>query len=188
MEKGSGESHSEDGKKDDRKAVDVFGFEPILLQADALQPLFSKYIMEGGANSERPVVENLKLVGRKALSTCRVDEPYFSPTDDRMYHLSAQRGIDFVTQVACAQVLYLNRMRSKTCEMWLNDFDCTYLRPVRTLRFDLEVELIARSVTPSFPPRKAPRTFYKWRFDVEKGAWFGVFTASFPFEDRMTGV
>src|SRR5215210_797764 len=100
----------------------------VLLEQPAIKPLYSAYIMDGGTASERIAIDWVEMVERTVKARCRFLTHTVSPTDQNRFHVSAQRGFEFITQVACVQVHYLNELPAKTVEMWLNDYSVTCVR------------------------------------------------------------
>ena len=152
-----------------------------VLEGAALKGYYSPYIMEGGAAKDRIAIDRIEINGRSCKATCSMKEYYTSPTDTVGFHLSVQRSVDFLTQIACIHALYLNGRETKDVEIWMPDFQITLTKPQRDPNnIQISMDLFARSSAQSKGASKNELSFYKWKFDIGDGGWWGVVTYCLP--------
>lgn len=152
------------------------------LTKDQLRPFYSPYIMEGGQNEDVFQIDKLVVDGRECHATCSFPKYFTSPTDTS-FHLSVQRSIDLVTQVALTHALVLNGIDKKETEIWMQDISLRLTKPQRDpndIRFSLS--LYNRTVVAPSGQRKTHRSFYRWRIEIGEGDWFGNVTYCLPIE------
>ncbi len=153
----------------------------VVLSKEELEPYHSPYIM-GGHKDDVFQIDKLVVDGRRCRAKCSFPSYFTSPTDTS-FHLSVQRSIDLVTQVALTHALVLNGIEKKEVEIWMPDISLHLTRPQRDPNNILiGVFLYGRTVVPPSGQRKTHRTFYSWRVEIGEGEWFGDVTYSLPIE------
>lgn len=152
-----------------------------VLEGQALESLLSPY-WGAGHKQDTHQIRRLIVTDRVVTAACRVPEYYISPTDPR-FHLSVFNATAFLCQVGIAHALHLNGHTQKTVEVLMNDYSITLTRMLNDPdNVPVRMEIFGRSGITQ--PARRPRTFYRWRFDVGEGAWWGTITLSFPFAER----
>lgn len=152
-----------------------------VLKGTELEAYYSDYIMRGGYKQDEIAISSIEVDGKRAVATCTFPKFYTSQTDTS-FHLSVQRTVDFLTQIACAHALYLTGIPDKNVEIWMTNFHINLTKPQRdpnAIRFELE--LYARVVRQPTEKTPGPFTFYTWKFFVgESQDWWGEVTYCLP--------
>jgi hypothetical protein len=153
-----------------------------LLQGEILQPYFSDYIMGGGRAKEKPRIRSVDIKGLVATADCYMDDYYVSPDDHLGYHFGMDIGFYLVIQTGIIHALYLSGYKEKKMECIGTDYSITCANAIRSPETEVRLEMVSRYVTTATMRSRGPRTFWRWRFELGKGAWFGAITLSFPFD------
>jgi hypothetical protein len=112
---------------------------------------------------------------------CRQPDFFISPTDPK-YHLSVPSAINFLCQVGIAQALFINGYSTKTVEVLMTDFSMTLTKQLGDPNhIPVKMNIFGHLVTSQTEQRKTPRTFYKYKYEIGEGAWWGTVTLCFPF-------
>lgn len=151
-----------------------------MLEGVALKSLLSPYWDEG-FKQDTHRISHINVDGNKAKAICNMTSHFTSPTDPR-FHLSIFNAVDFICQVGIAHALYLNNYNEKTVEVLMTDIQVTLTKQVyEPKEIPIDMEIFGRSTTAPGLNRKTSRSFYKWKFDVANGLWWGNVTLCFPF-------
>ena len=152
------------------------------LLAEDLKPFNSPYIMEGGQNQDVFQIDKLTVDGRECHAQCSFPKYFTSPTDTS-FHLSVQRSVDLVTQIALTHALVLNGIDKKEVEIWMPEISLRLTKPQRDPNnIKISLFLYGRTVVAPTGQRKSHRTFYRWRIEIGDGDWFGNVTYCLPIE------
>lgn len=154
-----------------------------ILKGDKLNALMSPYWAEGFKQDTHDLA-SVTINKNRIEAECKMKSFFISPTDPR-FHLSVFNATDFICQAGIVHALFINGFESKQHEVLMTDIQMTLTKQVMdpTL-IPITMEIYAKSVTTPSQSRKTPRSFYKWKFDVANGAWWGTVTLCFPFEAK----
>ena len=142
-----------------------------VLQGSALADLSSPYLNCGLSKDEHEILGSNS--NKHIRAACCLPNYYLSPTDTS-FHMSLLNAAALTSQVGIIHFLRLNGYRTKTFEIWMNDFTITFVRPVRDpQRIDIDMEVFARSTTEVRGTGKPKKIFYRWRFDICHGFRMG---------------
>lgn len=154
-----------------------------IVSGAAIQALTSPY-WSGGYKQDTHVVDSVTIDGNDAVGICSMSEYFISPTDPK-FHLSIFNATDFLCQVGIIHVLFLNDYKQKTMEVLMTDIQFNLTRQLSDPKeIPFKMSIFAKSVAAPSQKRKTARTFYRWKFDVANGAWWGTVSLCFPFEGK----
>jgi hypothetical protein len=159
------------------------------LGAGELEQLYAPFLMSGGMAEEKIAFDWVKVDGKTATASCRLDGFYRSPWDFE-FHLNAITGMALISQLAMIHGMVVCGVERKDFEILMMDYQQTMTALVREQSgIRLEMNIAQRSVAPAgFRGQKHPRTFFKWTFTVNDGAWRGALAAAFPFGPHGEGL
>lgn len=153
-----------------------------------LEPLYAPFLMSGGMGQERVAFDWVSIAGKTATAGCHLADYYKSPWDFE-FHLSAAAGMTMVTQMAIIHGMVVCGVDRKDFEILMMDFRQTMpnvIRDPKSIR--LAATIVQRTVAPAGWRQPHPRTFFKWNFTLNEGAWAGSVALAFPFGPSGEGL
>lgn len=159
------------------------------LGAGQLEQLYAPFLMSGGMGEEKIAFDWVNVDGKTATASCRLDGFYRSPWDFE-FHLNALTGMALISQLAMIHGMVVCGVERKDFEILMMDYHQTMTTLVREQSgIRVEMNIVQRSVAPAgFRGQNHPRTFFKWTFTVNDGAWRGTLAAAFPFGPHGEGL
>ena len=152
----------------------------VKMSGEELKPFYSPYIMDGGQNQDVIRIDEVAIEGRLCKAKCSFESYFTSPTDTS-FHLSLQRSVDLITQVAIIHALKLTGHEKKEVEIWCPEINLSLVRPQRDPNdIQITMELLSRHTVPASGQRVTPRTHFKWKVQVGASDWFGTVTYVMP--------
>ena len=150
------------------------------LEGEPIQVLLPIYC-KSGYKEETHEIYSINVNGYKAEAICRQPDYFISQTDPK-FHLSVPSAINFICQVGIAQALFINGYSTKTVEVLMTGFSMNMTKQLGDpSHIPISMNIFGHLVTASNEQRQTPRTFYKYRYDINEGEWWGTVTVCVPF-------
>ncbi|QQR88689.1 MAG: hypothetical protein IPJ88_10615 [Myxococcales bacterium] len=150
------------------------------LSGKPLEKIISPFWVSG-FKEENPVIDEITVDGKIAISKCHVETQHVSPFDGK-YHLSVSGALALIFQTAIVHGHVLSARDEKTTEILLTDFNITLTKMImQTSDITVKLELYAHSIIEPTGRRQNPRSFFSSRFSICDDAWWGKIQGSAPF-------
>lgn len=150
--------------------------------------MYAPFLMAGGMGDEKIAFDWVDVAGRTVTASCRITEYFHSPWDFE-FHLNAVTGMALVSQLAMIHGMVLCGVDRKDFEILMMEYEqrlTTIIKDRENIRVTMTVG--SRSAAPAGWRQEHPRTFFKWTFSINEGAWEGSCAAAFPFGPNGEGV
>ena len=158
------------------------------LEPTELEPFYAPFLMSGGMGHERIAFDWVHVDGKTVTASCHLSE-YFKAPWDFEFHLNAVTGMAMLSQLAMIHGMVVCGVDRKDFEILMMDYQQTMPNLIREPRgIQLAMTIVQRTVAPAGWRLSHPRTFFKWTFTVNDGAWTGAASAAFPFGPRGEGL
>jgi len=137
--------------------------------------------MSGGMGQERIAFDWVQVAGKTVTASCHLADHFRSPWDFE-FHLNAVTGMAMISQLAMIHGMVVCGVDRKDFEILMMDYQQTMPDLIRDpVGIRLAMTIVQRSVAPAGWRQPYPRTFFRWTFTVNDGAWTGAASAAFPF-------
>ena len=144
--------------------------------------------MSGGMGQERIAFDWVHVAGKTVTASCHLSDYFKSPWDFE-FHLNAVTGMAMISQLAMIHGMVVCGVDRKDFEILMMQYQQTMTNLiVDRERIRLSMTVVQRTVAPAGWRQPHPRTFFKWTFTVNEGAWVGSAAAAFPFGPHGEGL
>ena len=158
------------------------------LEPGQLVPLYAPFLMSGGMGDEKIAFDWVEVDGKTVKASCRITDYFKSPWDFE-FHLNAVTGMALVSQLAMIHGMVVCGIDRKDFEILMMDYQQTLAELIREREnIHVSMTVVHRAVAPAGWRRRHPRTFFKWTFTLNEGAWSGSISAAFPFGPNGEGL
>lgn len=158
------------------------------LEPIELEPFYAPFLMSGGMGHERIAFDWVQVAGKTVTASCHLSEYFKSPWDFE-FHLNAVTGMAMISQLAMIHGMVVCGVDHKDFEILMMDYHQQMPNLIREPRgIRLAMTIVQRTVAPAGWRQQHPRTFFKWTFTLNDGAWAGSASAAFPFGPHGEGL